>query len=173
MARGGARVRSGPPKKPKELKVLEGTFRKDRDGGTPTAQAGAFPAPPAYLNDRQRELWRDLEQHCGAWIGTSDRLAVEGVVHVYDMLRRNIEAQQDGEGASSMLTAKIFMGEDGSGVTEAKENPLISQQVKLWRELRGFLAILGLSPADRARVQVKETSGTKGSKWAGLLSDAR
>lgn len=173
MPKGGARVRSGPPKKPKEMKLLEGTFRRDRDAGTPTVQPGAFPDPPDYLNDRQRELWRELEQHCGAWIGTSDRLAVEGVVHVYDMLRRNIEAQQDSEGASAMLTAKIFMGQDGSGVSEAKENPLISQQVKLWRELRGFLAILGLSPADRARVQVKETGGKNTSKWSGLLADAR
>ena len=164
MPKGGARVRSGPPKKPKELKVLEGTWRKDRDGGTPMVQAGAFPEPPAYLNERQRVLWRELEQHCGAWIGTSDRLAVEGAVNVYDLLRRNIEAQGATEGADQMLVATA---------AEAKENPLISQQIKLWRELRGFLAILGLSPADRARVQVKETSGTTTSKWAGLLKDAR
>lgn len=168
-----ARNRSGPPKKPAEIKVLEGTFRKGRDGGTPMVQPGAFPKAPAYLNERQRELWKELEQHCGTWIGTSDRLAVLGVVSVYDLLRRNFDAQAQGEGADAMLTAKIFMDEKGGGATEAKENPLISQQIKLWRELRGFLAILGLSPADRARVQVKETSGKPTSKWAGLLKDAR
>lgn len=173
MPKGGARVRAGRPKKPKEMKVLEGTFRKDRDAGTPLVQPGAFPEPPAYLNDRQRELWADLERHCGAWIGTSDRLAVEGVVHVYDLIRQNIDARAAGDGADAMLTAKVFMDEKGGGAAEAKENPLISQQIKLWRELRGFLAILGLSPADRARVQVKETDGTPTSKWAGLLKDAR
>lgn len=173
MARGGARVRSGPARKPKELKVLEGTFRKDRDAGTPMVAVGAFPAPPDYLNERQRELWRELEQHCGAWIGTSDKLAVLGCVSVYDLIRRNFEAQAETEGASAMLSAKVFMDDKGGGAVEPKENPLIGQQVKLWRELRGFLAILGLSPADRARVQVKETNGQASSKWAGVLKEAR
>ncbi len=172
MARGGARVRSGRTSKPKELKVLEGTFRKDRDGGTPMVAAGAFPAAPAYLNERQLELWTELERHCGTWIGASDRLAVLGAVSVYDLIRRNFEAQAITDGGSAMLTSKLFMDDSGGGSVEAKENPLIGQQIKLWRELRGFLAILGLSPADRARVQVKESNG-KTSKWAGVLKEAR
>ncbi len=153
--------------------MLEGTFRKDRDGGTPVVAAGQFPAAPAYLNERQRVLWQELETYCGAWVGTSDRLAVEGVVAVYDMLRRNMEAQAATEGAAAMLTSKVFMDDSGGGAVEPKENPLIGQQLKLWRELRGFLAILGLSPADRARVQVKEANGATTSKWAGVLKDAR
>ncbi len=173
MAKGGARVRSGQTRKPKELKVLEGTFRKDRDGGTPMVSAGAFPDPPEYLNDQQRALWRELEQHCGAWIGTSDKLAVLGAVSVFDLILRNFKAQQEGDGADAMLTSKVFMDDKGGGTVEAKENPLIGQQIKLWRELRGFLAILGLSPADRARVQVKESHGKPTSKWAGVLKNAR
>lgn len=172
MPKGGLRARSGRPKKPKELKVLEGTFRKDRDSGTPLA-AGVFPAPPSYLSDRERELWRELEAHCGAWIGTSDRLSVLGLVSVYDLILRNRDAQQATPEASAMLTSKVFMDDSGGGTVEAKENPLIAQQVKLWRELRGYIAILGLSPADRARVQVKEAGGQTASKWAGVLKDAR
>jgi hypothetical protein len=173
MARGGARVRSGPAKKPKELKVLEGTFRKDRDAGTPMVTAGAFPAAPEYLNERQMALWRELEQHCGSWIGTSDKLAVLGAVSVFDLIVRNFQAQAATPDASAMLSAKVFMDEKGGGSAEPKENPLIGQQIKLWRELRGFLAILGLSPADRARVQVKEGTGKAVSKWAGVLKGAR
>lgn len=172
MPKGGARVRSGPVKKPKELKVLEGTFRKDRDGGTPLVPVGAFPAPPAYLNERQRELWRELEQHCGRWIGQSDMLAVLGCVSLYDLLRENFTARAATPDAASMLTSKVFMDDSGGGAVEAKENPLVTQQLKLWQGLRGFLAILGLSPADRARVQVKEADG-KPSKWAGILKSAR
>jgi hypothetical protein len=173
MARGGARVRSGPAKKPKELKVLEGTFRTDRDGGTPIATVGDFPTAPDYLNDRQRELWAELERHCGAWVGTSDKLAVLGAVSIFDMILRNIDAQNATPDSCAMLTSKVFMDEKGGGAAEAKESPLITQQIKLWRELRGYLAILGLSPADRARVQVKETHGKSGSKWAGILTEAR
>lgn len=173
MPKGGARVRSGPPKKPKEMRVLEGTFQPGRDKGTPMVSAGAFPEPPAYLNAQQRELWLELRQHCGGWIGTSDMLAVLGVVSVYDLIRRNFDAQAAGEGAAAMLTSKVFMDDKGGGAVEAKENPLIAQQVKLWRELRGFLAILGLSPADRARVQLKEAHGQTASKWTGVLASAR
>ena len=173
MGRGGARVRSGPAKKPVEMKVLEGTFRKDRDGKAPRLADTSFPPAPDYLNARQRALWADLEQHCGAWIGTSDRLAVEGCVAVYDLIRRNVEAQAATPEASAMLSAKVFMDEQGGGTAEPKENPLVGQQIKLWRELRGFLAILGLSPADRARVQVKEPNGSVKSKWAGVLKGTR
>jgi hypothetical protein len=173
MPKGGARVRSGPAKKPTEAKILEGTFRKHRDAGRPVLDVSAFPTAPPYLTAHQRELWAQLEQHCGAWIGTSDTLAVLGVVSIYDLLRRNFEAQAATPEAAAMLSAKVFMDDTGGGTAEPKENPLIGQQIKLWRELRGFLAILGLSPADRARVQVKETSGKTVSKWAGVLKNAR
>jgi hypothetical protein len=173
MPKGGARVRSGPAKKPTEAKILEGTWRKDRDGGRPVLDTSAFPAPPAFLNERQRELWAELEQHCGTWIGTSDRLAVLGCVSVYDLLRANFDARMETPDSCAMLAGKVFMDESGGGMVEPKENPLVSQQLKLWRELRGFLAILGLSPADRARVQVKGTNGQAASKWAGVLKNAR
>jgi len=173
MPKGGARVRSGPTRQPTEAKILAGTFRKDRDGGRPVLDKSKFPAAPAYLNDQQRALWAELEQHCGAWIGTSDTLAVLGVVSVYDLIRRNFEAQAATPEASAMLSAKVFMDDTGGGTAEPKENPLIGQQIKLWRELRGFLAILGLSPADRARVQVKEPHGQTASKWAGVLKNTR
>jgi phage terminase small subunit len=173
MPKGGARARSGPTRKPTEVKLLEGTFAKYRDAQRPVLDASAFPQPPAYLNARQLELWRELEQHCGVWIGTSDRLALLGAVSVYDLIRRNFEAQAATPDASAMLTSKVFMDDSGGGTVEAKENPLINQQLKLWRELRGFIAILGLSPADRARVHVKEPHGQAASKWAGVLKNAR
>lgn len=173
MARGGYRAGAGRKAKPVELKLLEGTFRKDRDTVAPPVPVDALPAPPEYLNERQRTLWNDLGQHCGHWIRASDKLAMLGAVSVYDLIRRNFEAQAATPEASAMLSAKLFMDEKGGGSAEPKENPLISQQIKLWRELRGFIAILGLSPADRARVQPVLPEAPKVSKWAGIISGVK
>ncbi len=154
MAKGGRRQRAGGRPKPTELKVLEGTFRADRHSEAPQVAAG-WPEPPAHLSPRERELWDGLARHCGAWTAPSDALVVNGVVALMDRLLRNQEAQRATEDAGHPLAYKHTMREkDGQQTTivEAKENPLISQELKLWRELRSFVGLLGLSPADRARM---------------------
>ncbi len=146
----------GRPRKPTELKILEGTFRKDRDGSRVLFAATPFPAPPAHLTTGQRRLWTQLETYCASWVGESDWMALTGAVSLFDLLLQVQAAQQP-------------LNPDGAG---AAEHPLIGTEVKLWKELRGYLAILGLSPADRARVHSKEPSG-KPSKWAGVLTGRR
>ena len=173
MAHGGARAGSGRKRKSASLRVLEGTFRPERDAVASPEPVGTFPDPPDYLNERQRDLWLELGQHCGHWVRASDKLALLGAVSVYDLIRRNFEAQTASPEASAMLSAKLFMDEHGGGSAEPKESPLINQQIKLWRELRGWIGILGLSPADRARVNPSVPETPKQSKWAGIISGVK
>ena len=161
MPHGGARRGAGRPKKPLELKLLEGTWRKDRDGELPTGVTVdglvAFPDAPPHLTPEQRALWADLAQHCGGWVRQADWLAVSGLVSLFARLRGVQQAYDGRRGTKHEMS-----------LSEA-----VNLEVKLWRELRGFLAILGLSPADRARVAPKVTEKPKQSKWAGIISGVK
>ena len=155
MAKGGRRAHSGRKKKPTNLKLIQGTFRDDRHGDEVVVPT-KWPDPPASLNDRERELWGALEKQCAAWVAPSDVLAINGVVALVDRILRIEEAQRETSQAGYPLTFEHEIENvDGEvvGMTEAKENPLFNLELKFRRELRAYLGIMGLSPADRARVE--------------------
>ena len=124
MAKGGRRMRSGRKRTPTAIKVVTGAFRSDRHGTEPRGVPLAWPDPPPHLNARERDLWQRLGAECGPWVAPSDWLAINGTVSLVDRL----------------LTVQA---------TEPKD---VSLEMKLWTALRGYIAILGLSPADRARM---------------------
>lgn len=152
MAKGGRRNHSGRKRKPTDLKVVQGTFRKDRHGKE-VQIATKWPEAPAHLNDREKALWAGLEAHCATWVAPSDWPALNGVVSLLDRLLRVQEAQQATEGASNPIAFKFTPSADGEPNLEPKENPLYNLELKVWRELRAYIGIVGLSPTDRARVQ--------------------
>lgn len=163
MAKGGRRVGAGHPKTPTALKIVTGSYRKDRHGNEPQV-AASFPAAPVGLNERELATWKELEQHCATWTALSDKWAIWGVVKLVDRLDRNQEAQRASAEAGHPLAFSYKItgsGEDEekSVRVEAKSNPLIDQEVKLLRELRMFLAICGLSPRDRTQMDVGGSQG--------------
>jgi hypothetical protein len=151
MAKGGRRNGSGRKKKPTDLKVLQGTFRDDRHGDE-VRVAASWPAAPAHLNARERELWAELEGLCREWVAPSDVFAINGVVSLVDRLLLVQAAQRVTPDASNPLALKFTPAADGEPNAEPKENPLFGMEIKLWRELRAYIGITGLSPVDRARV---------------------
>ena len=165
MAKGGRRVGSGKKRKPNELRVLEGTFDKGRHGQAPGV-VGGFPEPPVYLNETERQLWDELPHV--AWIGESDRVAVHGAVSVYALIRKCQAAQRATPEAGAPLSYKYSHDSDGNQNVEPKENPLITQEIKLWGRLMSILGTLGLTPADRAKMTAPKLDDTQ-DKWAGIL----
>jgi hypothetical protein len=151
MAKGGRRNHSGRVPKPTELKVLEGTFRADRHGSE-VQVAAKWPEPPAHLSDRERGLWTGLEASCKPWVAESDWPAINGAVSLMDRILRIQDAQRETPDAGKPIAFKYSTDGDGNIVAEPKDNPLFSMELKFWAGLRGYLAILGLSPADRARM---------------------
>ena len=165
MAKGGRRTGAGRKPKPTELKVLEGSFRKDRHGDAPPVVAG-FPDGPACLIAAERELWASFPKP--AWIGQTDVLAVHAAVSTYERILRNQKAQQATETAGHPLSFKYSHDADGNQNVEPKENPLITQEIKLWGRLMSILGTLGLTPADRAKMQAPKVEESA-DKWAGIL----
>ena len=167
MPKGGKRYRSGPPRKPTELRIIEGTFKKSRHGKAPETPAGGFPEAPAHLTPEQAQLWASFPRV--GWIAPSDALAVEGVVTTYDLCRRNQQAQRATPEAGNPLAFKVGHDSDGGTTLEPKQNPLVTQHLQLWARMFSMLAALGLTPADRAKMQAPKQDEAAEDKWAGLL----
>jgi hypothetical protein len=165
MAKGGTRVGAGRKRKPTELKVLEGSFRKGRDAGRPPVVAG-FPEAPVCLIEAERQLWASFPKP--AWIGQTDVMAVHAAVSTYERILRNQKAQQKTESSGNPLSYKFTPSADGEPNMEPKENPLITQEIKLWGRLMSILGTLGLTPADRAKMSTPKAEDVE-DKWAGIL----
>jgi phage terminase small subunit len=165
MAKGGRRTGAGRKRKPIELRVLEGRFDKKTHGDPPPVVSG-FPEPPACLNQAELELWRWFPKP--GWIGKTDVAAVHAAVSVYALILRNQTAQRATPTAGNPLTFKFTPSADGEPNMEPKENPLITQEIKLWGRLMSILGTLGLTPADRAKMTAPKADDMD-DKWAGIL----
>lgn len=165
MPKGGKRTGAGRRRKPTELKVLEGSFRKDRHGEPPPVVPG-FPVAPECLTKAEQSLWAWFPKP--AWIGQSDVVAVHAAVSTYARILSNQQAQQATEQAGHPLAYKFSHDADGNQNVEPKENPLITQEIKLWGRLMSILGTLGLTPADRAKMQTPKQENVA-DKWAGIL----
>lgn len=188
MAKGGSRNRAGRPPTPTEIKVLTGTFRSDRhgdeapDGEDEVKLEPDFPQPPEFLplSDRAKDIWMTLGQHCGPWTTPSDWVTVWGLVRLIERLVMNQEAQNAEEEAAHPLafrhTITEHMGERGPeerSVVEAKSNPLVEQEIKLFDKLRPYIAMLGFSPIDRTRMPKLTSPDTKADPLKALMNRAR
>jgi hypothetical protein len=151
MAKGGRRTHAGRKPVPTAIKVVTGVFRTDRHGDEPQTVA-AWPDPPAHLNPRERELWAHLAQACGPWVAPSDGVTINGLVSLMDRVLAIQEAMRATPDAASPLTVTFTPAADGEPNAEPVANPLYTLELKFWTALRGYIAILGLSPADRARM---------------------
>lgn len=141
MPSGGARHGTGPKPKPYELKVLEGKFipPAERDHPPPSV-VGGFPEAPEDLSEQEAKLWATFPKP--VWIGETDVLAVRAAVSVFAMI----------------LAA--------GPAADAKDREALS---KLWGRLMGILATLGLTPADRSKMQIPAGSADDEAGWKELL----
>lgn len=152
------------------MKVIQGTFRSDRHGKEPAGKStgGAFPAPPKifHLSGREKQIWAFVGKHFAAWTQKTDVFTIWRLVRLVERLIRNHEAQVETDTSGHPLAFKHTLrniprpgGRTGDTepmeqieIVEAKSNPLIDQELRLSKEIRPFLAAMGGSPVDRARM---------------------
>lgn len=144
-------ARTGRPRKPTHLKLLEGTFRKDRAPKREPKAPRGRPSPPAYLGRVAKATWRrvirDLESM--RILSAVDR----------DIIAAYCQAVQRYQEFERAITEHgiTFVTEKGY-VAQRPEVAMAHKQAQLVKQLAGEL---GLTPAARSRIDVPEKEPPK------------
>lgn len=148
---------AGRPTKPVEQKR-----RLGNPGGRPLPEpvttVEAFvqiPPPPDRLQDRGRAAWETVWRHAIAWIAPTDVPFIEllcDALDERDRLRDTVTTQ-----GMVFMTDKGYLG----------VHPAQTELRKLDAQITSWLALLGLTPADRSRLGFAEV------KRATKLADLR
>ena len=132
-------------KKPTELKILQGTARKDRQ----VEQEPAMPKqdrydPPAGLDGLALKTWQDIEPVLSEArvLSDADVRALEAYCIHYSNLRK---AQEHVDQNGFILT-----GATGGSI----KNPACTVVKESSAEMRALSGVLGLDPAARTRINV-------------------
>ena len=140
-------VKNGRPRKPTALKLLDGTFRKDRETpieNQPTPSPVGKVQPPSVLGKVGLKFWHD---HFELLKGLG--LLTDPDVYLFGQLCLAVEslASIDEDIKKHGLT---YINKDG----EIKRNPITIQRRDIAAEVHKLTARFGMTPADRSGMQV-------------------
>lgn len=165
---------SGPPKKPTNLKLLQGTFRKDRAVTNEPKPESEIPSVPTHLSDEAKVEWgRISEKLLNLGLLTSiDRAALAAYCQCYsDWIEasRFCATTKDGQDRKVIKTGeKIKQDKDGKVIERSGgnlvENPYFSIQKRSLELMHKFLTEFGMTPASRTRINVPAEEH-KDNRW--------
>lgn len=130
--------RRGPPPKPRKIKLLQGTFRQDRaPKEIPKPPVGA--KPPSWLGKTAKKEWNRI----GPWLESQGLLTKvdEPAFAAYCDLYATV---QEFRKLCTKVGAAI-------SIQQGYRNVL----AKATTQMKQYLALFGLSPADRERIGVE------------------
>jgi len=130
-------------RKSKSLKVIEGTYRPDRDHKSPQVE-GNLGDPPKGLPPKARAFWKEISPQLERMgiTGRVDRSSFERLCRLHALL-------QDAE---AELAEEGFTAPDRHGST--KKSPILTVYLQLLREYRELSKCFGLNPLGRQRLDV-------------------
>jgi P27 family predicted phage terminase small subunit len=145
--------RSGPPKKPTRLKLIQGTFRKDRAIPNEVKPAVASPVVPGHLSDEAKVEWGRLSQEleCLGLLSRIDRAALAAYCECWsDWVEAcRMCATKDGQ------DRKVIKTVAGNFI----ENPYYSIKKRAAELMHKFLTEFGMTPASRSRINAMPKDG--------------
>ena len=147
------------PRKPRQLKVLHGTFRGDRNhGNEPTApKVAQIPSPPADLNEWGRAKWRELAPtlQASGLLTTLDLTSFEVLCREYGVYREAYQSiyffARRGAGKPRPRTLRQYLRGRNSQTT-----PELAAYRDARNAYRVLMAEFGLGPASRNRIDLPE-----------------
>lgn len=147
----------GPAPKPRALKLLEGTFRPDRDEGMPDPEPVVeVPATPKWLRKDGRAEWKRVATELVRLdvLTLVDLAALEGYCAAYDRAVRADRALS--RGALTMKTPQGLI-----------QRPEVAIARTAWAEARRWAQEFGITPASRSRVPHADDKdkGKKKDPW--------
>lgn len=152
----------GKKPKPTHLKLVTGTFRKDRSSKNEPMPALAIPPVPCELSDDAKLEWgrTSIDLYKLGLLTSLDRAAFAAYCDSWGILirTRRLLAKM-GEGGADGLLIKTAQG-------NLIQNPLIGIANKAKRDMVRYAAELGMTPSARARISVPApTDGDPASKY--------
>lgn len=136
-------ARPGPPPKPRELKLVQGTLRKDRDTPDRPEPDVQVPSCPAWLGREAKREWKRIapELERLGLIALVDRAALAGYCQAY---QRWYDAEKIlADEGLTFVTEKGYVG----------QRPEVAIANTAMKEMRAFLQEFGMTPAARTRVR--------------------
>ena len=140
--------RNGPPPKPRELKLVQGTLRKSRDRGPVDIPPGV-PDRPAFLDDLARQEWDRTAPvlEAARLLTDVDRAALAAYCESWSMYVRATERVQ--ESGEVMVSPKGYL----------YPSPWVGIANTAKKQMLAFLAEFGMTPSARTRVKPAKAAG--------------
>lgn len=139
----------GRPPKPTALKVLSGTFRKDRQNTREPKPAAGIPGCPKFLNSTAKAEWRRIAPELArlGLLTSIDRACLAAYCQLWGRWQEAEAVLR--RGGLTFTTPNGFM-QKRPEVTIARESMAL---------LRNFASEFGFSPASRTRVRAVPPEG--------------
>ncbi len=143
----------GRPRKPRQRKIIQHTFRKDRNPGQEPAPppVAAAPKPPRELNRWARRLWKDLapELQRQRLLTSLDLATLELLCASYGFYHECRDAIHHPRGRGRSQSLKQYMRGGNSQTL-----PEVANMRVAWHIFNAYASQFGLSPASRNRIDV-------------------
>lgn len=169
--------RTGPPKKPTALKLLQGTFRQDRVANHEAKPEVEIPPVPSHLSDEAKVEWGRVSQEL-ATLGLLTRIDRAALAAYCECWSDWVDASRkcvgpDGKDRKVIVTGERLKYDKDGHVTERSggnpiENPYFSIKKRSAELMHKFLVEFGMTPAARTRINAVPSGDEKPhSRWAG------
>lgn len=149
----------GPAPTPTALKMLEGTYRDDRHGGSVCAPPGA-PLKPAWLGEIASRVWDERVEELMAVPGLLSPLDGPALATYCHAWQRFHDAQMEIDANGSITCVSEKGGE--------YMHPAVATQHKAIELIAKIGAKFGMTPSDRAGL--KPTGRTEQDELADLIA---
>lgn len=145
---------AGRKKKPVELKMIEGTYRKDRDNPLAPKVTGDLVSPPTYFSEAQSDVWKyAIENAPKGLLKKLDISILEIWVTAYVTYRESYAMVQE--------MGQVINSPSGYPLV----NPYLSNMNKQATIMMKAASELGFTPTSRSKVSV-EQDNTEQDPWA-------
>lgn len=147
----------GPAPTPSNLKVLRGTFRKDRAADNEPKPEVKAPSCPTWLHREAKREWRRIVKHLVklGLVTELDRAALAAYCQAYaDWWKMEKRVEEVGE---------VQVTKSGY----AAQRPEVSMRDKAWERMLKAAKEFGFTPSSRSRVSAADT-GTQTDDFFGF-----
>lgn len=139
----------GPAKSPEAVKLLEGTYREDRHGGTLKLRPG-IPKKPDWLDQIAGQVWDETINELSEVPGLLSEADGPALAMYCDAWRKYWDANSEIESRGLVIET----------LTAVKSNPAVLIATRERDAIARFGARFGLTPSDRASFKPAGTTDT-------------